>query len=147
MVNNNQELNDEDRKIIDLLKEKNHIIIINKSDLESKISKEELSNIVEISVKNNVGIDKLEEKIKEIFNLGNIETDDLSYLSSARSISLLKKSLNNLLSAENGIDNDYPIDMVEIDIKEAWNTLGEIIGETYEEELLDQLFTQFCLGK
>ena len=80
-------------------------------------------------------------------NLGSIETDDLSYLSSARSISLLKKSLNNLLSALNGIDNDYPIDMVEIDIKEAWNTLGEIIGETYEEELLDQLFSQFCLGK
>ena len=147
MVNNNQELNNEDRKIIDLLKNKNHIIIINKSDLESKINKEELSNVVEISVKNNIGIDKLERKIKEIFNLGNIETDDLSYLSSARSISLLKKSLNNLLSAENGIDNDYPIDMVEIDIKEAWNNLGEIIGETYEEELLDQLFSQFCLGK
>lgn len=147
MVNNNQELKDEDRKIIDLLKDKNHIIIINKSDLESKINKEELSNVVEISVKNNIGIDKLEEKIKEIFNLGNIETDDLSYLSSARSISLLKKSLNNLVSAENGINNNYPIDMVEIDIKEAWNTLGEIIGETYEEELLDQLFSQFCLGK
>ena len=123
------------------------ILIINKSDLESKINKQELTNVVEISVKNNIGIDKLESKIKEIFNLEKIETKDLSYLSSARSISLLKKSLNNLENAENGIDNNYPIDMVEIDIKEAWNTLGEIIGETYEEELLDQLFSRFCLGK
>lgn len=147
MVNNNQALNDEDRKIIELLKDKNYILIINKSDLESKINKEELTNVVEISVKNNIGIDKLESKIKEIFNLGKIETNDLSYLSSARSISLLKKALNNLLSAEKGIDNNYPIDMVEIDIKESWSTLGEIIGETYEEELLDQLFSRFCLGK
>ena len=122
-------------------------MIINKSDLESKINKEKLTNVVEISVKNNIGIDKLESKIKEIFNLEKIETNDLSYLSSARSISLLKKALNNLLSAKKGIDNNYPIDMVEIDIKESWSTLGEIIGETYEEELLDQLFSRFCLGK
>ena len=89
----------------------------------------------------------LKNKIKELYNLEKIETEDLSYLSSARSISLLKQAMQSLKNADKGIDDNYPIDMVEIDIKDSWNILGEIIGETYEEELIDQLFSQFCLGK
>lgn len=146
LLNNNEELTEDDKNIIEKIKEKNYIIIINKCDLETKL-KIENDNCIKISAKENIGIEELKNKIKELFNLDAIETEDLSYLSSARSISLLKKSLNILQNAKVGIENNYPIDMVEIDIKESWNILGEIIGETYEEELIDQLFSQFCLGK
>ena len=76
-----------------------------------------------------------------------IESNDLTYLSSARAISLLKKSLETLNEARTSIHNNVPIDMVEIDLKNTWKILGEIIGETYTDELIDQLFSQFCLGK
>ena len=97
--------------------------------------------------KNDIGINKLREKIKEIFNLEQIEQNDYTYLSSARSISLLKRSLESLEAVRIGIENNMPIDMVEIDLKQMWSILGEIIGETYSDELIDQLFSQFCLGK
>ena len=87
------------------------------------------------------------DKIKELFNLEKLETSDLTYLSNARSISLLKKSLNNISNAIDNINNNDPIDIVELELKNAWSTLGEIIGETYTDELLDELFSRFCLGK
>ena len=71
----------------------------------------------------------------------------MTYLTNARSIAILKQALDSLREVEEGIKNHMPIDMVEIDIKNIWNLLGEIIGESYEEELIDQLFSQFCLGK
>ena len=147
MLNNNEPLIDEDYNILNSLKNKNHIIIINKCDLDSKIQKDLFDKYIEISVKNNIGIEELKNKILDIFNLGKIETADLSYLSDARSIALLKNALKSLISSKKGIQNNYPVDMVEIDIKECWNLLGEIIGETYHEELINQLFSQFCLGK
>jgi len=147
MLNNNEELTIEDIKIIDNLKNKNYIILINKTDLASKLNRDVLKNYIEISVLDNKGIDCLKEKILELFNLEKIETKDLSYLSDARSIALLKKAYQSIKSAKEGIDNSFPVDMVEIDIKECWDLLGEIIGETYQEELINQLFSQFCLGK
>ena len=92
-------------------------------------------------------VDELKEKIKELYNFENIETEDLTYLTNARSISLLEKAYECLDSIKAGLDNNMPIDMVEIDIKDMWNILGEITGETYQDELIDQLFSQFCLGK
>ena len=82
-----------------------------------------------------------------MFNLEKLDNQDLTYLSSARSISILKKSLESLESVKEGIKNKMPIDMIEIDLKQMWSLLGEIIGETYTDELIDQLFSQFCLGK
>ena len=146
LLNNNEDITLEDKKIIDQLKNKNHIIVINKCDLTKKLNLND-NDCVYVSAKENIGIDDLKNKIKELYNLEKIETEDLSYLSSARSISLLKQALQSLKNADKGIDDNYPIDMVEIDIKDSWNILGEIIGETYEEELIDQLFSQFCLGK
>ncbi len=146
LLNNNEDITLEDKKIIEQLKNKNHIIVINKCDLNKKLNLND-DDCVYISAKENIGIDDLKNKIKELYNLEKIETEDLSYLSSARSISLLKQAMQSLKSADKGIDDNYPIDMVEIDIKDSWNILGEIIGETYEEELIDQLFSQFCLGK
>lgn len=146
LLNNNEDITPEDKNIINQLKNKNHIIVINKCDLTKKLDLND-NDCVYISAKENIGIDDLKNKIKELYNLEKLETEDLSYLSSARSISLLKQAMQSLKNADKGIDDNYPIDMVEIDIKDSWNILGEIIGETYEEELIDQLFSQFCLGK
>ena len=87
------------------------------------------------------------KEIIKLFNLGQIESDDLTYLTDARSISLLKKSLEYIDESIKSIDNNEPIEIVELGIKQSWETLGEIIGETYKEELLDELFSRFCLGK
>ena len=100
-----------------------------------------------MSIKENKGIDELRNTIKQMFNLEKLEQNDFTYLSSARSISLLNKTLNSLNDVKKGIENNMPIDMVEIDLKQMWQSLGEIIGETYTDELIDQLFSQFCLGK
>ena len=147
VLNNNEILTKEELSVLDKIQDKNHIVIINKIDLTSKIDKSLIKNYIEISIKNDIGIDNLRNKIKELFNLEQIEKDDFTYLSSARSISLLKKSLTSLESVKEGIKNKMPVDMIEIDLKQIWSTLGEIIGETYTDELIDQLFSQFCLGK
>ena len=147
VLNNNSELTNEEKEILDRIKDKNNIVIVNKIDLENKLDLNELPHYIEMSVKEDKGIDELRNKIKEMFNLEQIEQNDFTYLSSARSISLLKKSLESLSAVRKGIENNMPVDMVEIDLKQMWSTLGEIIGETYSDELIDQLFSQFCLGK
>ncbi len=149
LLNNNEELNNEDLELLDKIKDKNYLIVINKNDLENKldISKLDKEKIINISALNNNGINELKNKIKQIFNLDKIETSDLTYLTNARSISLLKQALNAITDIKMGIGNNLPIDMLEIDLKNVCNLLGSIIGVTYEEELIDQLFSQFCLGK
>jgi len=147
VLNNNEVLNKEEKEILEKIKDKNHAVIVNKIDLENKLDLNELTNYIQMSVKDNLGLDELRNKIKQMFNLEQIEQNDYTYLSSARSISLLKKSLKSLDAVRIGIENNMPVDMVEIDLKQMWSTLGEIIGETYTDELIDQLFSQFCLGK
>jgi len=147
VLNNNEKLNNEEKEILDKIKNKNNIIIVNKIDLENKLDLNELPDYIKMSVKDDIGINELRNKIKEMFNLEQIEQNDFTYLSSARSISLLKKSLESLSAVKSGIENNMPVDMVEIDLKQMWSILGEIIGETYSDELIDQLFSQFCLGK
>ena len=149
VVNGNQELTESEQDILENIKQKEYIIVINKSDLEHKINLEEKddSRIVWISAKENKGIEELKQKIKKLFELEKLETTDLNYLSSARSIGILEQVLEAIKEIENGVNNNIPIDIIELDIKNAWNLLGTITGESYEEELLDKLFSQFCLGK
>jgi len=149
VLNNNEELSNDEIEILDKIKDKKSIIIVNKIDLEEKLNLSLLGNnrVVKISALNNEGINELKEEIKNMFNLEEIEKGDYTYLSSARSISLLRRALSSLNEVENGIENNMPIDMIEIDLKDVWNLLGEITGENYSEELIDQLFSQFCLGK
>ena len=152
IFNNNDILTDEDKEIFNYVKETNKpiIIIINKVDLETQLNKEYLSKdykIVEISTKTKAGINDLKETIKETFNLEKIITDDINYSFNSRSIGLLEKSKDKIVAAINAINDNYPVDIVELEIKSAWEILGEIIGETYTEELLDNLFSRFCLGK
>ncbi len=98
-------------------------------------------------INKNIGIDRLKEKIKNMFNLEKLETEDYNFLTNARSISILKETLILISNIYISIEKNIPIDMVEIDIKKVWELLGEIIGETYQDELINQLFSQFCLGK
>ena len=147
MLNNNEKLTEEEKELLEKIKDKKKIIIINKIDLDDVLNKKELGKYIEISAKENIGINKLKEEIKKLFSLGEIQTDNMTYLSNARSISLLNKTLNYINEAIQEIDNNSPIDIVELNLKEAWSTLGEVIGETYTDELLDELFSRFCLGK
>ena len=100
-----------------------------------------------LSIINNEGIDELKEKITELFNINEINSKDPTYLNNARSISILKRCLNKINEVEDAIKNNMPIDMIELDIKSIWEELGTINGSTYEEELLDEMFKRFCLGK
>ena len=149
VLNNNEELTEEDKKILTACKDKKVIVVINKSDLERKINLDEIKyqNIVYTNTIDLNGINSLKEKIVELFNLNELEQQDYTYLSNVRQISLAKDAYQILEEVDNGIKNEVPVDMIEIDIKRAWEKLGEIIGETYTEELIDQLFSQFCLGK
>lgn len=147
ILNNNEKMTDEEKELLDKTKNKKRIIVVNKIDLETKLDKSLLDNYIEISAKENIGIDKIKNEIKRLFNIGEISSNDMTYLSNARSIALLKKSLNNINEVIEEINNDNPIDIVESSLKDAWNNLGEVIGETYTDELLDELFSRFCLGK
>lgn len=149
VLNNNEKLTEEDRSILQKLQGKNHIILVNKTDLDKKLDIEELKDekIIFMSMINHTGVEELKEAIRTMFQLEKITTGDLTYLTNARGIALLNQAKESLHDVMIGIENHMPIDMIEIDIKNIWNLLGEMIGESYEEELIDQLFSQFCLGK
>ena len=149
VLNNNEPLTAEDKEILSKTKEKQRIIVINKTDLPTNIdiSKENLKNVVHTNANTLEGIKQLKSKIIKLFQLETLKTKDYTYLSNARQISLAKKAYQSLKEAEIGLNNNLPIDMVEIDLKETFDLLGEIIGETYSEEILDHLFANFCVGK
>ena len=149
VLNNNEKIQKQDLEIINNLKDKNYIIIINKMDLENNLdySKLDQKKIVKITALDSSCVDSIKHKISEIYNLEELNNKDLTYLSSARSISLLKQSLQKLDEIKTSLANNLPIDFIEIDLRNIWSLLGEIIGETYTEELIDKLFSNFCLGK
>ena len=151
MVNNNEEITDDIIELLNKIGNKNYLLLINKTDLERKIDLDKInvekSKIVELSVKDNKGIDDLKNKIIELFNLNSLETKDPTYLSNTRSLSILRRCLEAIKEVEKGLINDMPIDMIELDIKNIWEELGKINGTSYEEELLDEMFSRFCLGK
>ncbi len=149
VLNYNEELSEEDKKILKYCDKKPTIVVINKNDLNKKIDIENIKsrNIVYTNTKTQEGIDSLKQKIIEMFNLEQLSQNDNIILNNIRQISLSKEALKILDEVEKAILNEVPTDMVEIDIKRVWSKLGEIIGETYTEELIDQLFSQFCLGK
>ena len=149
VLNNNEKITKEEIELLHQIKNKNYLILINKTDLKQNLQIDQFDSnkIVWMSIKNHKGLEELKEKVRKLFELEQIEMKDFTYLSNARSISLLKKSYESLKEVKKGIQKNIPIDMVEIDLRNIWNLLGEIIGETYDEELLDQLFSRFCLGK
>ena len=149
VFNNNEKLNDEDKKLLEYTKEKKRIIVINKIDLENNLDISNLKNerIVKISALKDSGIESLKNEINDMFNLEEINLGDFTYLSNSRQISLVKKAVEISKNLEDALNNDVPIDLLEIDIKEICEILGEIIGESYDDKLIDTLFSNFCLGK
>ena len=151
MLNNNEQLTDDIKEIFEKIKDKNYIVIINKIDLEKKLDINSLdidkNQIIELSIIENKGLEELKNKIIELFNIEAIETQDPTYLNNSRSISILKNCLSAINDVEEGLKNNMPIDMIELDIKNIWEELGKINGTSYEEELLDEMFSRFCLGK
>lgn len=147
VLNNNTEITDSEKEILDKIKDKNYIIIINKIDLDKVIDDSNLDNIIYMSTVSDIGIDDLKNKIISMYELDKINTKDFNYLSSARSISLIEKAIDSIDKSIDSIKEGQPIDIVEVDISSASEYLGDILGINYKEDLFDQLFSNFCLGK
>mgnify|MGYP004589623793 FL=1 len=132
-----------------MTKDKTSIVVINKDDLESKLDLTKLKdrNIIYINTLSNDGIESLKNEIKKLFNLEKLDTSDYNYITNVRQIAKIKECLVNIEDIEKGLQENTPLDMLEIDLKTIWDTLGSIIGESYDEELLDNLFSKFCVGK
>lgn len=149
LFDGSREFDKEDKEILKEIKGKKAIILINKVDLPQKLDKSEIKDFetIEISVKDNKGINLLIEKIKELFNLNEIETGDFTYLSNARQISIIKEALALSEEIKSQNEKHTPVDLIQIDIQKLWEKLGELTGDTYKDELLDEIFSKFCLGK
>ena len=147
VFNNNEKLQKEDIELLKKTHNKKRIIVINKVDLDSKIELDKFKdeNIIKISALDNV--DQLKDKISDIYDLEELNNKDFTYLSNSREISLVKKAIDISKNLNKSLNEDVPIDILEIDIKEICETLGEIIGESYDDKLIDTLFSNFCLGK
>ena len=149
VLNSSEELTDNDKFILDKVKDKNPIIVLNKNDLPSKIDKSKLDfkHIVSTNTNTLDGIEPLKEEIKSMFKLSEIKEDDYTYLANERQLSLAKQALKSLSQAKVSLESDEPVDIIEIDLKEVFDILGSITGESYSDELLDELFANFCVGK
>ncbi len=148
VLNNNEKLSEEDKEILEKTKDKNRIIIINKKDLKQKLEiPNNITNIVETSTIEENGVETLKNKIKELFKTEKIKTKDYTYLTSSRQISIAKQARNYLDQVEEALEKEMPIDIIEIDLKNAFDKLGEITGDSYTEEIIDNLFENFCVGK
>lgn len=153
VLNSNDELHADELALMEQFKGRQCICLMNKMDLPSKVDKETLlsffeeSSIVPMSILEEKGLDKLEEAISTLFFGGKLESGDLTYVSNVRHIALLKKAHRSLMDAYEAAEQHVPIDLIQIDVRLAWEQLGEIIGDTAADSLLDQIFSQFCLGK
>lgn len=147
VLNNNTEITESEKEILSKIKDKNYIIIINKIDLDKIIDDSNLNNVIYMSTVSGIGIDNLKDMIINLYELDKLNTKDFNYLSSARSISLIEKAIDSIDKSINSINEGQPIDIVEVDISSASEYLGDILGINYKEDLFDQLFSNFCLGK
>lgn len=149
VLNSNEKLTLEDQELLEKTKNKNTIVVLNKNDLERNIELDKLENYTLVSTNTNdlEGIDTLKDKIKEMFNLEQISTKDYNYLTNVRQISLAKNAYQKLIDVETGLKDNLPVDMIEIDLRDCFDILGQITGKTYSDEIIDNLFERFCVGK
>lgn len=153
VFNQNEPLTLEDKLLIEATADNHRIIILNKMDLPNQLDLAELeglvdpASIVKTSILTKSGIDILEEKIAALFFAGATGDRDATYVSNVRHIALLHDAEAALDEVINGIEADMPVDLVQIDMTRCWDLLGEITGDSVQDELLTQLFSQFCLGK
>ncbi|MGN1401145.1 MAG: tRNA uridine-5-carboxymethylaminomethyl(34) synthesis GTPase MnmE [Bacillus sp. (in: firmicutes)] len=153
VLNYSEELTSEDENLFEAIKGMDSIIIVNKTDLQQAIDMEKVkslagkSPVITTSLLEDKGMDELEEAISDLFFEGEIEAGDITYVSNTRHIMLITQALRAIEEAIQAIEDGVPIDLVQIDLTKSWELLGEIIGDTVNESLIDQLFSQFCLGK
>lgn len=153
VLNNNEPLTEDDQTLYEVVKNEDVIVIINKTDLEPRLDIDEVKEmigdmpLIQTSMLKQEGIDELEIQIRDLFFGGEVQNQDMTYVSNSRHISLLKQARHSIQDAIDAAESDVPMDMVQIDLTRTWEILGDIIGESASDELIDQLFSQFCLGK
>ena len=149
ILDSSREISEIDKELLKKAKNKETIVLLNKIDLNQKLEIDKIKNyeIIKISVKENIGIEELKKTIISKFNLEKIANSDYTYLSNARQIALIKECVKISKQIEKSNKNHTSVDLIEIDLKLLWEKLGEITGETYKDELLDEIFSKFCLGK
>ncbi|CAM2860987.1 tRNA uridine-5-carboxymethylaminomethyl(34) synthesis GTPase MnmE [Dolosigranulum pigrum] len=153
VFNQSEKLTAEDEALIEATEGQNRIILLNKTDLDQQLNVDKLSQliandpIVSTSMMTQAGMDELQDKIAELFFSGQTGERDATYVSNTRHIALLEEAEDALSEVLNGIALDMPVDLVQIDMRRAWDLLGEITGDSVQDELITKLFSQFCLGK
>lgn len=153
VLNQSEGLTQEDKQLLELTAGSRRIILLNKTDLEPKLAPAELAQyaadepIFSVSVLTNEGLDQLEQAIADLFFGGKTTDKDASYLSNTRHIALLENAVQSLSEVIQGIEAGMPVDLVQIDMTRCWDYLGEVVGDSVQDELITQLFSQFCLGK
>lgn len=153
VLNQSEPLTIEDEQLLEATKGLKRIILLNKTDLPKQLEEEKLLSLIEdepvfaVSVANNEGLDRLETAISELFFGGQTGERDATYVSNTRHIALLEKAAISLQEVIAGIDAGMPVDLVQMDMTRCWDYLGEVVGDSVQDELITQLFSQFCLGK
>lgn len=153
VLNNHEPLHEDERKLLKQMKDRPTIVVVNKMDLPSQLELAEIEKdyaeerIVQLSAKEGSGIEALEEAVSKLFFSGEVESGDLTYVSNARHIALLHQARQSLEDAIAATYEGVPIDLIQIDLAAAWESLGGILGDAAGDSLLDQIFSQFCLGK
>ena len=153
VLNQSEGLTQEDKQLLELTAGSRRIILLNKTDLEPKLAPAELAQyaadepIFSVSVLTSEGLDQLEQAIADLFFWGKTTDKDASYLSNTRHIALLENAVQSLSEVIQGIEAGMPVDLVQIDMTRCWDYLGEVVGDSVQDELITQLFSQFCLGK
>ena len=149
VLNASEKLTEQDRALLALSDMTRRIVLLNKTDLREEIEAEELpEDVIRISVLENQNIDQIEERINQLFfdNAGIVE-QDATYLSNSRHISLIEQAVQSLQAVNEGLEFGMPVDLLQVDLTRTWQILGEITGDVAPDELITQLFSQFCLGK
>lgn len=154
LLNYNEPLTEEDIKLLEAARDMDAIVVVNKTDLERHLSLQRVRElaggkipVITTSLLRDEGIDELEQAIADMFFTGEVEAQDMTYVSNSRHVALLREAKTTIDEAISAIEAGMPIDMAQIDITRTWELLGEIVGDTVSESLIDQLFSQFCLGK
>ena len=153
VINQAEPLSIEDEALFEAASHQPFVVILNKTDLPTVVDEARITElaqgnpVVKISLETQEGIDQLEQAIADFFFSGAVVSEDATYVSNTRHVALLNKTVAAFDEVLNGLANDMPVDLVQMDMTQAWTLLGEITGDAVQDELLDQLFSQFCLGK
>ena len=147
-----KELDENDKEIINLIKDKQAIVLLNKSDLGTLINKKNISEfdnkpVITFSAKTGDGLDELENKIRDLFYEGKVKYNDELYITNARQKESLINAKNSIEEVIKSVENDMPEDFYSIDLMDAYTYLGQIIGESVEDDLVNEIFSKFCMGK